>query len=155
MYTQATILGIIVNIEVQTTYTLYSINDRTATLPCRVWSHNGDGKVETNNNLHTQMWVIVTGRVCIYQEKHSMTIYDIRPIKNFNQISFHALDAIRAHQRNSMKHKDAAAFYKCQQIYNQMKFEEWKAKKNKNIKKIPVIDVISTTGVNVSNTNES
>ncbi|KAJ8656345.1 hypothetical protein O0I10_007910 [Lichtheimia ornata] len=95
-----TVVGVVRDISPSTTNLQYTIEDGTAMMEVRHWHEgsNGDGG-ELPNDISKGSYVRINGRVNQFNNRINCIAFAIRPITDFNEITFHFLEAILAHVR--------------------------------------------------------
>lgn len=115
----ATIVGRIVDIKIESTHSTYIIDDGTGTLEVKVFGMNNndnnnnnydnndndlsnleENKKEENTDLSKDNYVRCIGKIKIYQGNRSMTGYNIRKIKDFDEVTYHKLEVMYSHLVN-------------------------------------------------------
>lgn len=79
----------------------YSIYDGTGSIQASFPGCDGNFKTSCRDSIHEGMYVTVTGQLQVYQENKQITIVDIRPVIDSNQITLHFLEVIYAHKQNT------------------------------------------------------
>ncbi|SAM00696.1 hypothetical protein [Absidia glauca] len=104
--TQVKMMGVIRDVNEQSTNTTYRIEDGTGSIEVRKWNDQN----ETNTSaavkqvLLNDMYVVVSARLNNFNNRISLLALDIRPITDYNEITFHLLDAVYNHVK--LKNKD-------------------------------------------------
>ncbi|KAI8888455.1 replication protein A, subunit RPA32 [Backusella circina FSU 941] len=97
--TQITFIGVIRNAnELQTNIT-YTIEDGTGAVEVRKWRENNESLEDTDNrsSLMNDTYVRVYGRLNNFNDHLTVVAYAIKPITDYNEITYHFLDAIKTH----------------------------------------------------------
>lgn len=99
--TQVTFVGQVRNISQQTTNVTYKIDDGTGVVEVKVWvdseAMNDDSGAQDGKKVNEQAYVRVYGRLKIFGNKRHVGANVIRPIQDFNEISYHLLEATVVH----------------------------------------------------------
>ncbi|KAI8329932.1 hypothetical protein BC941DRAFT_506473 [Chlamydoabsidia padenii] len=99
--TQVKVVGVIRHVNEQTTSTTYRVEDGTGSIEVRKWTEQN----ETNTNISSKqvllpdMYVRVEGRLNNFNNRISLLALEVRPITDYNEITFHLLDATYNHIR--------------------------------------------------------
>ncbi|KAK6442545.1 Replication factor A protein 2 [Oleoguttula sp. CCFEE 5521] len=97
--TQVTFVGQVRNISQQTTNVTYKVDDGTGVVEVKVWVDsevmNEDG--QDPKKVTEQAYVRVFGRLKVFGNKRHVGANVIRPIQDFNEISYHLLEATVVH----------------------------------------------------------
>ncbi|KAG1041908.1 hypothetical protein G6F46_011804 [Rhizopus delemar] len=97
--TQVTFVGIIRNIHELQMNMVYTIEDGTGSTDVRKWIEQNETEEEAEDRraLVRDIYVRVYGRLNYFNNRVSVAAFSIRPIVDFNEITYHFLDAINAH----------------------------------------------------------
>lgn len=102
---QVTIVGQIMSSQIQSTNLELLIDDSTGKIEVRQWLEPDEGG---NNSLEDQraqfkegVYVRVVGHLRAFQQKRSIMAFRIQPIDDWNEITFHLLEAIHVHLFNT------------------------------------------------------
>ena len=96
---QLTFVGKIVSIQSQHTFTVYNIDDGTGRAEVKHWSDQEDNSAETS--LHEGTYVRVHGNVRNPGQNRTIVAYSVKPVLDFNEVTFHNLDVIFVHLLNT------------------------------------------------------
>ncbi|KAI0461594.1 hypothetical protein LJB42_000893 [Komagataella kurtzmanii] len=88
-------VGIIRNVNDNTSSLTVTIEDGTGSLDVRKWVDEGSDPSE--NNYPLGQYVYVTGLLKEFNEKKSLQQATINPIEDYNQVTYHYLSAIKVH----------------------------------------------------------
>ncbi|KAI7875033.1 replication protein A, subunit RPA32 [Lichtheimia hyalospora FSU 10163] len=93
-----TVVGVVRDISPSTTNLQYTIEDGTAMMEVRHWHEgsNTDGS-EIPSDISKGSYVRVNGRVNQFNNRINCIAFAIRPITDFNEVTFHFLEAILSH----------------------------------------------------------
>ncbi|KAJ1677771.1 ATP-dependent RNA helicase dbp10, partial [Spiromyces aspiralis] len=97
---QLTFVGVIRNIEVQSINATYFIEDGTGQIEVRVWGNDGDDPVssmEQQEGIGVNKYVRVYGDLKFFNNRRNILGHSIKPIKDFNEITYHYLEALYIH----------------------------------------------------------
>ncbi|CEP08379.1 hypothetical protein [Parasitella parasitica] len=97
--TQITFVGVIRNIQELTTNYVYTVEDGTGAIDVRKWVEQSETPEEADarRTLLVDTYVRVNGRLNSYNNRISVVAHSMRPIVDFNEITYHFLDAIQTH----------------------------------------------------------
>ncbi|KAG0165234.1 replication factor A protein 2 [Apophysomyces sp. BC1034] len=97
--TQVTFVAVIRQVQEMTTNFSYTMEDGTGVIEVRRWVESNETAEETQRRreLVADLYVRVYGRLNNFNNRISCIAFAIRPITDFNEISFHFLDAIHTH----------------------------------------------------------
>ncbi|KAI8977384.1 hypothetical protein BDF20DRAFT_942027 [Mycotypha africana] len=97
--TQITFIGVIRGIQDLQTYNVYNIEDGTGVVECKKWIEQNESELEADarRELVLDTYVRVYGRINSFNGRISVVVHNMRPIVDFNEISYHFLDAIETH----------------------------------------------------------
>ncbi|WPH04437.1 single-stranded DNA binding protein 30K chain [Acrodontium crateriforme] len=96
--TQVTFVGQIRNVSMQTTNITYKLDDGTGIIEVKVWiDSTDDGATEKQKQLGEQAYARVWGRLKAFNNKRHVGANIIRPITDFNEVSYHLLEATAVH----------------------------------------------------------
>ncbi|ORY13497.1 hypothetical protein BCR34DRAFT_264347 [Clohesyomyces aquaticus] len=97
--TQLTFVGQIRNISTQTTNITYKLDDGTGSIEVKLWvdsdnmSEPDANKLKLVENAYCRVW----GKLKSYDNKKYVGAHIVRPVEDFNEISFHLLEATLVH----------------------------------------------------------
>lgn len=99
--TQVTFVGQIRNISTQATNVTYRLDDGTGTMEVKVWvdsseSNGPDNPGSMHAKLHENAYCRAWGRLKTFGKRH-VVAHVIRPITDYNEISYHLLEATAVH----------------------------------------------------------
>ncbi|KAL7318710.1 Replication factor A protein 2 [Mucor circinelloides] len=97
--TQITFIGVIRNIQELATNYVYTVEDGTGAIDVRKWVEQNEtpDDADARRGLLVDTYVRVNGRLNSFSNRISIVAHSMRPITNFNEITFHYLDAINTH----------------------------------------------------------
>jgi replication factor A2 len=97
--TQVTFVGQIRNISTQTTNVTYKMDDGTGQIEVKVWidaeayDPSEEGKAKPVEQGYARVW----GRLKAFNNKRHVGAINVRPITDYNEISYHLLEATVVH----------------------------------------------------------
>lgn len=97
---QVTIVGVVRSIERKETKTTFSIEDHTGVLDVIHWEDDASMK-DPSAECREQMYVHVTGHAKTFGDKRQVNAFMIRPVTDFNEVTYHLLAIIEAHLHNT------------------------------------------------------
>jgi len=92
---QVKIVGCLLNVDVATATTTYTIDDGTGILPVRIYTN--DDAQEIDGGIREDVYVRVVGNIRQISGNRIVVAFQVNPIKNFNDITLHILDTIHSH----------------------------------------------------------
>ncbi|OBZ81776.1 Replication factor A protein 2 [Choanephora cucurbitarum] len=97
--TQMTIVGVIRNIQELATNYVYTIEDGTGAIDVRKWVDQNETPedADARRELTVDTYVRVNGRLNHFSNRTTVVAHTVRPIIDFNETTYHFLDAIRTH----------------------------------------------------------
>jgi len=96
---QVKIVGNVLNVDEQSTFTKYDIEDSTGVVEVKLWLDAGDDDAmsERRSQCREGAYVRVIGTVRSFQNTLHVVSHDVRPVEDHNQITHHFLEAIFQH----------------------------------------------------------
>ncbi|EON61459.1 hypothetical protein W97_00674 [Coniosporium apollinis CBS 100218] len=112
--TQITLIGQVRNISTQTTNVTYKLDDGTGTLEVKQWIDSDapsplDGGDTSKPKIVDNAYVRVWGKIKDFNNRRHVGAHVIRPIADYNEISYHLLEATVVHLYFTRGPPDAAA----------------------------------------------
>ncbi|KAJ9647765.1 Replication factor A protein 2 [Coniosporium tulheliwenetii] len=112
--TQITLIGQVRNISTQTTNVTYKLDDGTGTLEVKQWIDSDaptglDGADSSKPKIVDNAYVRVWGKIKDFNNRRHVGAHVIRPIADYNEISYHLLEATVVHLYFTRGPPDAAA----------------------------------------------
>jgi len=100
------IIGSILQIDVQSTHVTYRLDDGSGAIDVKVWSGDGDqSKQPQLEDLKLSSYIRVIGRVQAFKGKRSITGFALVPLLDMNELTLHFLECIYAHLYNTTSSK--------------------------------------------------
>jgi len=97
-----TIVGSIAAIDLQTTFVDYEIDDSTGRIGVKVFVDDEAAMPSTHSQFHEGMYVRVVGNLRTpFQNQRSIVAFKVLPVTDMNEISFHQLEVLACHLRNT------------------------------------------------------
>ena len=94
---QLSLIGQILQVSSQTTNTTFKIDDGTGVMEVKQWV-DGDAAPDSVREVHKEgEYIHVWGRLKDFNGKRHIGSHKIRPITDFNEISYHLLEATAVH----------------------------------------------------------
>lgn len=96
---QVTLVGVVLSVDKQNTNVSYMFDDGTAKLSVREYldSDNADQAQTVRENTYVR----VTGNIRTFNETRAVAAFSIEPITQFDEVTFHFLDVVATHLRNT------------------------------------------------------
>ena len=98
--TQVTLVGQIRNISKQATNVTYKLDDGTGTFEVKVWVDSEQSNLEDPDSMHSKLaenaYARVWGKLKTFGKRH-IVAHIVRPITDYNEISYHLLEATAVH----------------------------------------------------------
>lgn len=96
------IVGLVKNIDVQSTNLTFLINDTTGQISVKHWNNNdgGDNSEEAQMQNYKGRYVRVVGKVNVFKGKKNVNSMMMKPLKSHNEMNLHLLTALHAHLSN-------------------------------------------------------
>jgi replication factor A2 len=104
---QITLVGSILSVDAQATNVTYLIDDGTGKVTVRIY-------VDSDEEPNQQTWSVgsyvrVVGNLRAFNERRSVIGFQLLPITDFNELTFHFLNVIACHLRNTKQAPGAGA----------------------------------------------
>ncbi|KAI9342169.1 hypothetical protein BD770DRAFT_398814 [Pilaira anomala] len=99
--TQTTFVGVIRGIQELATNYVYTIEDGTGAIEVRKWVEQNETAEEADARraITVDTYVRVNGRINSFSNRVTIVCHTLRPITDFNEITYHLLDTIETHLR--------------------------------------------------------
>lgn len=107
-----TLLGKIVSSNVSSTSQVYTIDDGTGSVEVKMWvdSDDGaDGQATTRPEHKVGSYVRVYGHLRLFQGQRGVIAFNMRPVTDFNEITYHFLEVVYCNSHNGARAAAAAA----------------------------------------------
>ncbi|KAJ6925074.1 replication protein A 32 kDa subunit A-like [Populus alba x Populus x berolinensis] len=98
--TNVTVVGMVFNKAEKSTDVSFVIDDGTGRIGCRRWVTENFDKLEMEA-VQDEMYVRVIGHLRVFQDVKQLVAFSVRPVTNFDEITFHFIDCIHSHLQNS------------------------------------------------------
>ncbi|KAI8997327.1 hypothetical protein BDB01DRAFT_713121 [Pilobolus umbonatus] len=95
--TQLSIVGAVRNMQTLETNNVYTVEDGTGLIEVRKWIDQNESGEDMDDIRHNIHYVRVYGRLNSFGGRVTVVAFSIRPITDFNEITYHFLDAVFAH----------------------------------------------------------
>ncbi|GAB5587641.1 Replication factor A protein 2 [Umbelopsis nana] len=99
--TQVTFVAVVRGISEQSTNISYTVEDGTGSIDVRKWADQNeqstDGERQKISQIISGNYVRIVGRLTQFNQKTHIVAFNIRPIKDANEITHHFLEAIMTH----------------------------------------------------------
>eukprot|EP00455_Lapot_gusevi_P035842 TRINITY_DN3972_c0_g1_i1.p1 TRINITY_DN3972_c0_g1~~TRINITY_DN3972_c0_g1_i1.p1 ORF type:complete len:296 (+),score=68.60 TRINITY_DN3972_c0_g1_i1:80-967(+) len=103
----ATFIGMIFSVVEGDSYCMYTVDDGTGQIDVRLWSTGANSEQDFSANqakrsqLREGIYVRVFATVRLYQNKPMLNAQEIQPLVDFNELTYHYLEAIKYHLLNT------------------------------------------------------
>lgn len=106
-----TLLGKVVSSTDSATSLIYTINDGTGTTEVKMWidQEDADSHAQIKSDCRVGQYVRVYGHLRSFQGSRSVIAFNIRPVTDFNEITFHFLEVVYCNAHNASKAHAASA----------------------------------------------
>ena len=108
-----TLLGKIVATDISSTSQMYTIDDGTGTVEVKMWVDTDDAAdgAATNNrsDLKVGAYARVYGHLRAFQGVRNVIAFNMRPVTDFNEITYHFLEVVYCNSHNGVRAAAAAA----------------------------------------------
>ncbi|KAJ4833573.1 hypothetical protein Tsubulata_026889 [Turnera subulata] len=98
--TNVTVVGMVSDITEKVTDVSFIIDDGTGRIGCRRWVNENFETVEMGA-IKDGMYVRVNGHLKTFQNEMHLLAFSVRPVTDFDEITFHFIDCIHTHLQNS------------------------------------------------------
>lgn len=98
--TNVTVVGKVSEKAERNTDITFTIDDGTGTIGCKRWV-NDTFDTKQMEEIQDGMYVRVNGHLKIFQSNKQIFAFSVRPVTNFDEITFHFIECIHDHLRNS------------------------------------------------------
>ncbi|CAM8966429.1 unnamed protein product [Rhodiola kirilowii] len=95
-----TLVGVFQNKSMRNTDVSFSLEDGTGQVDCKRWM-NDPYETKEMEVIDDGMYVRVVGHLKSFQGAKSLAVFSVRPVTNYDEVTFHFLDCIRTHILNS------------------------------------------------------
>jgi replication factor A2 len=97
---QITFIGVILTVEAQNTNVNYLIDDGTGKINVRIYI-DMDDETQKQSQWRENMYVRVIGNLRVFQNGPSVVGFQLIPLTDFNELTFHMLEVIHTHCVNT------------------------------------------------------
>ncbi|XP_059641129.1 replication protein A 32 kDa subunit A [Cornus florida] len=104
--TNVTLVGMVFNKTQRVTDVAFALDDGTGRIDCKRWVNEGFDAKEMED-IQDGMYVRLNGHLKTFQGNRQLVAFSVRPVTNFDEISFHFIECIHFHLQNSKKQGDA------------------------------------------------
>jgi len=101
---QVTIVGLIAQITESTTNITFAIDDGTGKIEAKIWldqEDQNDYNLQKRSAWKEGIYVRVVGHLRSFHNQRSIVAFRIQPVVDFNEITYHQLEAVYAHLSNT------------------------------------------------------
>ena len=118
VHLKVTFVGRVFNVAEQSTNVVYTVEDGTGSIDCRLWLEAKDSDHQTQKRSTVRYghripcregtYVRVVGSLRSFNNKRNLQAFCVRPITDHNEITYHGLDAIYAYLSATKPNKGMA-----------------------------------------------
>jgi replication factor A2 len=96
---QVVIMGAVLSMESQALANNYTVDDGTGTIEVRWWTdaEQGDMHADKRSAISEMTYVRVVGKIRNFQSQKQVVAFDVRPVTDFNEITYHLINSIQVH----------------------------------------------------------
>ncbi|KDP33438.1 hypothetical protein JCGZ_07009 [Jatropha curcas] len=98
--TNVTVVGMVFDKAVKVTDVSFIVDDGTGRIGCRRWVNENLDTTEMET-IQDGMYVRVNGHLKSFQGVKQLVAFSVRPVTNFDEVTFHFIDCIHTHLQNS------------------------------------------------------
>ncbi|CAI0376466.1 unnamed protein product [Linum tenue] len=98
--TNVTVVGMVSDIVEKVTDMGFIIDDGTGRIGCKRWVSDGFDKMEAEA-IQDGKYVRVNGHLNSYQGTTNLVAFSVRPVTNFDEVTFHHIDCIYSYLQNT------------------------------------------------------
>lgn len=104
-----TLLGKIVRADDSSTSLVYDIDDGTGKVEVKIWvdSEDPDGQAKNKEEWKVGSYVRVYGHLRAFQGKRGVIAFNMRPVTDFNEITYHFLEVVYCNSHNLKRAAEA------------------------------------------------
>ncbi|XP_057959204.1 replication protein A 32 kDa subunit A-like isoform X2 [Malania oleifera] len=95
-----TVIGLVSDKSERVTDVDFSLDDGTGRIFCKRWCNETFDKKEMED-IHDGMYVRVVGHLNSFQGQRQVAAFSVRPVTNFDEVTFHFIQCIHVHLQNS------------------------------------------------------
>ncbi|XP_022981719.1 replication protein A 32 kDa subunit A-like [Cucurbita maxima] len=99
-FTNVTIVGKVSEKAERNTDITFIVDDGTGRIGCKRWV-NDTFDTKQMDEIQDGIYVLVIGHLKIFQSNKQIFAFSVRPVTNFDEITFHFIECIHDHLRNS------------------------------------------------------
>jgi replication factor A2 len=106
-----TLLGKIVKANDSSTSLMYTIDDGTGTCEVKIWvdADDADGQNQNKAEWKVGAYVRVYGHLRAFQGQRGVIAFNMRPVTDFNEITYHFLEVVYCNSHNASRAATAGA----------------------------------------------
>lgn len=100
---QVIIVGTVLSMDSQALANNYSVEDGTGSIDVRWWTdaEGGDVHAEKRSQISEMSYVRVVGKIRNFQNTKQIVAFDVRPVKDFNEVTYHLLSSVQVHLQHT------------------------------------------------------
>ncbi|XP_071741996.1 replication protein A 32 kDa subunit A-like [Rutidosis leptorrhynchoides] len=99
-----TVVGMVSNIVERNSYVTFTIDDGTGNLECKRWLNQPFDKMQIEA-ISEGIYVHVDGHLKSFKGERHVDVFSVRPVTNFDEITFHFIACIHNHLRTTKDQK--------------------------------------------------
>jgi len=105
---QVRVVGCIVEMKEQSTSLVYVVEDGTGRIEVKLWLEQDDNEelASTRAKCCEGTYIRVIGNIKEFSGKRQISAFNVRPVEDFNEVTYHGLESIFVHLRSE---KDSSA----------------------------------------------
>lgn len=100
---QVIMVGTVLSMESQALANNYTVEDGTGQIDVRWWtdSEGSDVHAEKRSQIREMSYVRVVGKIRNFQNQKQIVAFDVRPVKDHNEVTYHLLNSIHVHLKHT------------------------------------------------------
>ncbi|KAL3745726.1 hypothetical protein ACJRO7_014790 [Eucalyptus globulus] len=106
--TNVTLVGMVSEMTARVTDVSFALDDGTGRVECRRWVNESSDTKEMEE-IHDGLYVRLVGHLRSSQGKKQLAAFAVRPVTNFDEVTFHFIDCIHQHLQKCRVKGDAIA----------------------------------------------
>ncbi|KAD3337825.1 hypothetical protein E3N88_33346 [Mikania micrantha] len=99
-----TVVGMVSNIKERNTDVTFTLDDGTGKLDCKRWLNEPFDRLQMEE-IREGVYVHVDGHLKSFKGEKHVAVFSVRPVTNFDEITFHFIACIHNHMRSSKDEK--------------------------------------------------
>jgi replication factor A2 len=96
---QVVVVGTVMSLESQALANNYKVDDGTGSIDVRWWTDadSSDIHADKQSQIREMTYVRVVGKIRNFQGAKQIVAFDVRPVKDFNEVTYHMINCIQVH----------------------------------------------------------